>query len=188
MKLYMIRHGQSETNIRKCFTGWSQVELTEQGRADAEGIRPLLERVSFDKIYTSDLIRAMRTAELAIPGCEYETTPLLREVGMGSLELQPIDEVIGDMRANNTAQVGYAMYGGETRDQLVQRAKDFLALAASQDYETVAAFSHWGLISEVLDQVLGITVPKSNIVCKNCVVAILEYTNEKWKLHSWINS
>ena len=56
MKLYLIRHGQSETNLRKCFTGWAQVDLTEQGRAGAVGVRPMLEKIKFDKIYSSDLL------------------------------------------------------------------------------------------------------------------------------------
>ena len=187
MKLYLIRHGQSETNLRKCFTGWAQVRLTEQGEADAKSVRPMLEKIKFDKIYSSDLIRAMRTAELAIPGCKYETTPLLREVGMGRLELQPIKEVEADMLANNTRELGYGMYGGETKAELWQRAKDFLQLVESQNCNTVAAFSHWGFIGAVLDQVFGINLPKMNMVCKNCTVGIFEYENGKWRLHSWIN-
>lgn len=187
MRLYLIRHGQSETNLRKCFTGWSQVDLTEQGRAGAVGVRPMLQKIKFDKIYSSDLIRAMHTAELAIPGCEYETTPLLREVGMGSLELQPIAEVEADMLAKNTRELGYAMYGGESKAQLRQRAKDFLEMVQKQEYQTVAAFSHWGYIGAVLDQVFGITLPKMKMVCKNCTVCILEYEKETWKFHSWIN-
>ena len=187
MKLYLIRHGQSETNLRKCFTGWAQVKLTEQGEADAVSVRPLLEKLRFDKIYSSDLIRAMRTAELAIPGCTYETTPLLREVGMGSLELQPIAEVETDMRANNTRQLGYAMYGGESREQLLQRAEAFLKLVENGGHQTVAAFSHWGCIGAILDQVMGITIPKMHMVCKNCTVCVFEYEKGIWKLHSWIN-
>lgn len=187
MKLYLIRHGQSETNLKKCFTGWAQVNLTEQGRADAISVRPMLKDIRFDKIYSSDLIRAMYTAELAIPGCEYETTPLLREVGMGSLELQPIAEVEADMLAKNTRELGYAMYGGESKAELQRRAKEFLQLVQSRDGQTVAAFSHWGLIGAVLDQVFGITLPKKKMVCKNCTVCILEYEKETWKLHSWIN-
>lgn len=187
MKLYLIRHGQSETNLRKCFTGWAQVKLTEQGEADALSVRPLLEKIRFDKIYSSDLIRAMHTAELAIPGCTYETTPLLREVGMGSLELQPIADVEADMQAKNTRLLGYAMYGGESREQLLQRAADFLKLVENGGHQTVAAFSHWGFIGAVLDQVMGITIPKMRMVCKNCTVCVLEYEKEMWKLHSWIN-
>ena len=187
MKLYIIRHGQSETNLKKCFTGWAQVKLTEQGEADAKSVRPMLEKIRFDKIYSSDLIRAMRTAELAIPGCPYEATPLLREVGMGSLELQPIAEVEADMKANNTSELGYAMYGGESKVQLRQRAKEFLELVQAQNCGTVAAFSHWGFIGAVLDEVFGIVLPKMRMVCKNCTVCILEYEKEQWKLHSWIN-
>ena len=187
MKLYIIRHGQSETNLKKCFTGWGQAKLTQQGEADAVGVRPLLEKIRFDKIYSSDLIRAMRTAELAIPGCEYETTPLLREVGMGSLEWQPIAEVEADMKANNTSELGYAMYGGESKVQLRQRAKDFLELVRSQNCETVAAFSHWGFIGAVLDEVFGIVLPKMRMVCKNCTICILEYEKDMWRFHSWIN-
>jgi probable phosphoglycerate mutase len=147
----------------------------------------MLQKIKFDKIYSSDLIRAMHTAELAIPGCEYETTPLLREVGMGSLELQPIAEVEADMLAKNTRELGYAMYGGESKAQLRQRAKDFLEMVQKQEYQTVAAFSHWGYIGAVLDQVFGITLPKMKMVCKNCTVCILEYEKETWKFHSWIN-
>ena len=187
MKLYLIRHGQSETNLRKCFTGWAQVKLTEQGEADAKSVRPMLEKIRFDKIYSSDLIRAMRTAELAIPGCTYEATPLLREVGMGSLELQPIAEVEADMKANNTSELGYAMYGGESKVQLRQRAKEFLGRVQAQNWGTVAAFSHGGFIGAVLDEVFGIVLPKMRMVCKNCTVGIFEYENGKWRLHSWIN-
>ena len=186
MKLYLIRHGQSETNLKKCFTGWSQAKLTRQGEADAVGVRPMLQKIRFDKIYSSDLIRAMRTAELAIPGCEYETTPLLREVGMGSLEWQPIAEVEADMKTKNTGELGYAMYGGESKVQLRQRAKDFLALVENSGHETVAAFSHWGFIAAVLDEVFGIILPR-RIVCKNCTIGILEYDQGQWKLYSWIN-
>jgi len=187
MKLYLIGHGQSETNLRRCFTGWAQVNLTEQGRQNAVSVRPMLEKIRFDKIYSSDLIRAMHTAELAIPGCRYETTPLLREVGMGSLELQPIAEVEADMQAKNTRELGYAMYGGESREQLLQRASDFLKLVEQGGHQTVAAFSHWGFIGAVLDVVFGITLPKMRMVCKNCTVGILEFENGNWRLHSWIN-
>jgi broad specificity phosphatase PhoE len=134
-----------------------------------------------------NLIRAMQTAELALPGCSYETTPLLREVGMGSLELQPIAEVEADMLAKNTRELGYAMYGGESKEQLRQRAREFLQQVAQEGNKTVAAFSHWGYIGAVLDHVFGITIPKMKMVCKNCTICILEYEKETWRFHSWIN-
>ncbi len=42
MKLYVIRHGQSETNTTGCYTGYLQIPLTEKGIKDAEGVRPFL--------------------------------------------------------------------------------------------------------------------------------------------------
>ena len=85
MKLYVIRHGESETNLSGCYTGHLQVPLTEKGIKEAESVHPFLSGINFDKIYSSDLIRAKRTAEAAIPGCVYEETPLLREVDLGEL-------------------------------------------------------------------------------------------------------
>ena len=102
-------------------------------------------------------------------------------------ELQPIAEVEADMQANNTRQLGYAMYGGESREQLLQRAAEFLKLVENGGHQTVAAFSHWGCIGAILDQVMGITVPKMHMVCKNCTVCIFAYEKGIWKLHSWIN-
>ena len=82
MKLYMVRHGQSETNLSRCFTGWSQVNLTEQGIADAKRAGEYLKGISFDRIYSSDLIRAVQTAQNAIPGCVPVQLPCLREIGL----------------------------------------------------------------------------------------------------------
>ncbi len=188
MKLYVIRHGQSETNVKKCFTGWAQVNLTEQGVWDAERVRPILANIPFDKVFSSDLNRAMRTAEIALPGCAYETTPLLREVGMGSLEWQPIMDMQADMKEKNTAQLGYGMYGGESREEFAARVAEFRKMVQTLDCENVAVFSHWGWLMEMLTQVLEVRIPSGNITGKNCMVGVFEYENAHWKLHSWINT
>ena len=187
MKLYVIRHGQSETNLRGCYTGWAQVPLTEKGIGDAQGIRPLLEKIPFDKIYTSDLIRAKQTAENAIPGCSYEETALLREICLGSLEHKPITSVAAQKKEKNNA-IGYAAYGGESREVFEQRVREFMALAEKLDCEYVAAFTHLGCLRSMLDQVLGVRVPRGAVCCDNCTVAIFEYKNARWQLHGWINA
>ncbi len=66
--LVLVRHGQSEWNLKNLFTGWVDVDLTEQGRAEAAEAGRLLaaEGIDFDQIYTSVLIRAIRTANLAL--------------------------------------------------------------------------------------------------------------------------
>ena len=62
-KLVLIRHGQSTWNEANRFTGWTDVDLTEQGRAEAKQAGALLQEagLSFDFAYTSVLKRAIRT-------------------------------------------------------------------------------------------------------------------------------
>ena len=63
-KLVLVRHGESVWNRENRFTGWKDVDLTEKGQAEATaaGKRLLEEGFSFDKVYTSVLKRAIKTA------------------------------------------------------------------------------------------------------------------------------
>ena len=56
-----------------------------------------------------------------------------------------------------------------------------------QSHENIAVFAHGGVLRKALDVVLEVEVPRKNMLCKNCAVAIFEYSNLKWNLHSWIN-
>jgi len=75
--LVLVRHGQSEWNLKNLFTGWRDVDLTEKGVAEAiEAGKILAGRgMKFDLAMTSDLIRAQRT-------CQF----ILDEVGQSDLE------------------------------------------------------------------------------------------------------
>ena len=66
--MVLVRHGQSEWNKKNLFTGWRNVDLTEQGIAEAEEAgRVLAERdMRFDIAFTSVLIRAERTCEIML--------------------------------------------------------------------------------------------------------------------------
>ena len=67
-KLVLLRHGQSRWNIQQRFTGWVDVDLTDKGEAEALAAGRLLgaEGLAFDRVYTSVLTRAIRTADLAL--------------------------------------------------------------------------------------------------------------------------
>ena len=66
--LVMIRHGQSTWNMENRFTGWTDVDLTEQGVAEAEESGRLLKEAGyeFDLVHTSVLVRAIRTADVTL--------------------------------------------------------------------------------------------------------------------------
>ena len=75
--LVLVRHGQSEWNLKNLFTGWTDVPLTEKGIEEArEGGRALKEQgLQFDIAFTSGLVRAQETCRL-----------VLEEIGQPNLE------------------------------------------------------------------------------------------------------
>ena len=186
MKLYVVRHGESETNRRGYWTGWLDVALTDKGLEDAKRAGEVIGGVAFDKVYSSDLIRARKTAETALPDCSYEATPLLREINVGDIAGKPLTVMTPEMR-KIAAEFGYGDMGGESTAQLNGRIREFMEQVESLDCENVAAFSHAGWLRGMLDQVVGIRLPRKSIICGNCTVAVFDYTDGVWRLHSWIN-
>ena len=71
-KLVLIRHGQSEWNKANLFTGWVDVDLSEQGVAEAEAAGQRLTRAGhdFDLCFTSVLKRAIKTLHIALEGMD----------------------------------------------------------------------------------------------------------------------
>ena len=190
MRLYVIRHGQSEANKDGLFAGQTHSALTQKGFEDAKGIRPYLEKIKFDKVYTSDLNRAVQTAETALPAYEYEKNSLIREYDVGSLtgkKFTECNETLGEEFMQNRKAGNYVPYGGENIEMVMDRAKQFLDSVAKTDYECVAAFSHAGMMRALLGCVLHTKILPRVIQCTNCTVAIFEYINDAWQLCDWIN-
>src|SRR5688572_4081342 len=92
-KLVLIRHGQSEWNKENRFTGWKDVDLSEQGREEARVAGKLLkaEGYTFDEAYTSVLKRAIRTLWIILDEMDLMWIPetkswLLNERHYGALQ------------------------------------------------------------------------------------------------------
>jgi 2,3-bisphosphoglycerate-dependent phosphoglycerate mutase len=79
-KLVLVRHGQSTWNLDNRFTGWKDVDLTEQGRAEAKHAGELLRDagLTFDVAYTSVLTRAIRTLWLILDELDLLWLPVHR--------------------------------------------------------------------------------------------------------------
>jgi 2,3-bisphosphoglycerate-dependent phosphoglycerate mutase len=82
--LVLVRHGQSEWNLKNLFTGWRDVDLTEQGVAEARlaGSRLKAEGLRFDKAFTSNLKRAQRTLSLALDEMGNGGIPIVKNIAL----------------------------------------------------------------------------------------------------------
>ncbi|MDC0145132.1 2,3-diphosphoglycerate-dependent phosphoglycerate mutase [bacterium] len=71
-KLILVRHGQSTYNEENRFTGWKDVDLTDKGANEAVSSSSLLEGISIDLAFTSNLMRAQKTLDLILKGLNVE--------------------------------------------------------------------------------------------------------------------
>jgi 2,3-bisphosphoglycerate-dependent phosphoglycerate mutase len=79
--LVLVRHGQSEWNLKNLFTGWKDVDLTEAGVAEARAAGRKLkgQGLAFDVAYTSALKRAQRTLDLMLEEMGQTGIPIVRD-------------------------------------------------------------------------------------------------------------
>ena len=96
--VYLIRHGQSESNLAKVFAGQMNVNLSELGHAQAERTSEYLSKIPVDVIWSSDLNRAYQTAQHTAEkkGLEIHTSPKLREIFAGEWEGKSTAEMKND--------------------------------------------------------------------------------------------
>jgi 2,3-bisphosphoglycerate-dependent phosphoglycerate mutase len=79
--LVLVRHGQSDWNLKNLFTGWRDIDLTEQGIKEArEAGRKLKgQGIKFDVAFTSALIRAQRTLDLMLTELGQTNIPVFKD-------------------------------------------------------------------------------------------------------------
>ena len=82
--LVLVRHGQSEWNLKNLFTGWKDPDLTEQGVSEAKeaGRKLKAQGLSFDKAFTSDLTRAQHTLKLILEEIGQTGLPTTKDLAL----------------------------------------------------------------------------------------------------------
>ncbi len=160
--LYMIRHGETVWNRDLLFTGQSDIELTDRGRAQAAALGRRLAGVDFTRIYASDLTRALETAQI-VSGQSAEAVtadPRLREADFGDWEgasWASLSEKCPDELARwreNPAEI--AVPGGESFRQLLVRTEAAMQdIIASHEDGNILIVSHAGTIRMYLAAILG---------------------------------
>ena len=184
MNLYLVRHGQSVPNLENRHSGWTQLPLTAQGLADARRAGQQLRGISFDRIYSSDLRRAIQTAQTALPGCEPTQLPLLRERNVGVLTERYIPDCYaeyGDKYVQCRTTMDFTPFSGENAEHLRARAAEFLHLLESDPCENAVAFTHAGFISALLETVLDVRLDLARIRIPNACVIRFALSETRWQ-------
>ncbi len=190
MKIYLIRHGETNQNKKKCLQGRTDIELNDYGRELAYKTAEGLKEVEFDMIFTSPLKRARETAEI-IRGDR--SIPIVVE--------ERIQEIsFGDYEGLCFAKEGYSIPdpefmnffnapheyetppGGESFPSILKRTGAFLnELVRTKQYQdkTILLSTHGCALKAVLANVRNTSLAEfwGEGVHKNCAVSLLNVTD-----------
>ena len=178
-KLYLIRHGQSAGNAEGRFGGHGPTPLSDLGRRQAEITGRLLAAEGITAIYSSDLLRAVQTAEplSKLTSIKIIETPKFRERHVGVLEGLTFDESRTNHPADYFALVNrdihHVITNGESYRHLLRRSTGALwEILRNNPGGRVAIFSHTGAICFLTLHLMGAIGPKTKqtpwIVTSNC--------------------
>ena len=160
VELWLVRHGETTYNAARRIAGWCDPPLTELGREQAAAVRPKLDGMEFNSVWSSDLQRAVETSRLAwgnaVPNEQ------LRECNFGVWEGRPFDEVDA---ADATVFLGFRdfdLVDGDSHGSFLQRIEGFVNELAPGRH---LLFVHGGVI-RILTQDLGVDrfVPTGSVV------------------------
>ena len=115
-KLVLLRHGESQWNLENRFTGWHDVNLTEQGEREGReaGRQMKAEGFEFDVAYTSVLTRAIRTLWLALTEMDQVWIPVHREWRLNERHYGALQGLNKRRLLKNTATIRYWSGAGVT--------------------------------------------------------------------------
>lgn len=168
MKLFIVRHGETDWNKQRLIQGKTDIPLNENGilvaTMTAEGYQK--EGIVFHKVYSSPLVRAAKTAEIlreknVCPGTDIIYDDRLKEFDFGQLEGRSLTEVDPDKPDGSVLyQCFYEperyvpVLGGESYQDIVDRAADFIKneilTQKWNDDDNVLVVCHGGVIRALL--------------------------------------
>jgi len=156
-----VRHAQTAANAARKLQGHGQSSLTELGTGQAKALAARLDGADYDLRVTSDLDRALQTAE-SLEG-DFQASATWRELDVGAWEGRSWDEVrneFGGDLERLRAGANVALGGGETLEGFATRAGDaFEELAARLGSDGRAlVVTHGGVINQILKAICGLPV------------------------------
>jgi len=192
-QLIIVRHGETEWNIKSIRQGNLDSRLTEKGMAQAKALAQRLTREHFTALYSSDLGRAVQTAEevASVTGHEIITDPRLRERHLGIFQGLSGEEIKQkhpeEYKLHRSLGPDYVIPGGESVKQQVARNIAYLNEIGSKHLgETIVVVTHGGVISGLFRHTFSIpfNAPR-RFEFTNAGLNIFAYEEGNWFLLTW---
>ncbi len=164
-RLLLVRHGITEFNSTRRFAGYSDVEMSADGYRQVERLRDHLANEKIDVVYSSDLRRALATAEVITSGRKVDTVtcPELREVNYGDAEGLTFQEIgrlypeVAESITNFSLQLKFP--DGESFEEFIERTGKFAErLEKHAPSETILVVSHNGPLKVLICRLLKISM------------------------------
>jgi len=186
-EIILIRHGETEWNSQKRMQGHSNSDLSEVGRGQIQALGELMKNVSFDHIYSSDSLRTRQTAEAITQysGHTLQFDQRIREKNLGVFEGLTSTEAKERhpeiYRLFKTAGANYVIDEGESTQQLLERALEFIEeIRLRHPQERVVMVTHGGVVRVLMKYALGLSIDSpTRFIIKNTGIFGLIW-NENW--------
>ncbi|MCF2472585.1 adenosylcobalamin/alpha-ribazole phosphatase [Citrobacter braakii] len=162
MRLWLVRHGETEANVAGLYSGHAPTPLTERGIAQAQTLGTLLRNVPVDNVLCSELERARHTTKLILAEREVpvRNMPELNEMFFGDWEMRHHRDLAREDAEN------YAVWcndwqnatptNGEGFQAFSQRVERFIAqLADYKACQNLLVVSHQGVLSVLIARLLS---------------------------------
>ena len=181
MRLYLLRHGQTEWNIEGKIQGKTDIPLNETGLRQARCLAEGMREREISAVYSSPLLRAAQTAEILAEekGLSVSVLPEFREVDFGLWEGRSWTEVAAefheDFRRWEENPAEYMPTGGESRESCRERCRAAMEQILAGTVTDAAIVAHGGILAHVADYLLRNQKEKEEIIVKNASISIIEY-------------
>ena len=184
MKLYIIRHGQTDWNIAKKIQGRQDIPLNERGHFQAQCLGKAMENRPITAVFSSPQIRAMETAIAVASPAGVPVIPVrdLMEINYGVWEGKTEEELLRDDRALYEAWWSHpaetAPPEGESINQVNERCRQAWKEIKPQLTGDAAIVAHGGLLAHFMEQLLGNESVAVSTVAHNASITTIEYEPE----------
>ena len=177
---YIVRHGETEANVKGVLQGQSDSPLTKAGKLQTKEASIKLSHIHFDEAFSSDLYRAKHTADLLLLGrkISLKTSERLRERGFGKHEGKSYKETVSELknlwtqyeRLSNEEKFKFKFrQEGESDEELAIRMITLIReLGVTYPSKTILIVSHGGIMKAFLIHLgFGNYETLQNVVIKN---------------------